>query len=311
MKLGVLLLRTAHLGELHVYTPLHSMHIHIKQQDKCLAESSTGNTNIIFSQYSLFTQSAVEIYNTPYVTISNCSFTNNTSLGTGTFQYSGNAGALSIGFNETFPNTTPPQILIQDSIFNDNVANVSRDRKATPNAVLSSKVYTQRGGGMAGYFGAAGLEINFLVERCTFANNSAQDSGGGIYISLSGARGMHANVTVRESIFWGNFATVDGGGLEVTFDTIESVLFPSYVLVQDCNFTQNRARYGGAFKPVQISSQGNLNYVQVERSMFQQNHALARAEVGAAIHLQTFSYAGLGTSQHVGQNTDRILVKDW
>ena len=47
MKLGVLLLRTAHLGELHVYTPPPSMHIHVKQQDKCLAESSTDNTNII------------------------------------------------------------------------------------------------------------------------------------------------------------------------------------------------------------------------------------------------------------------------
>ena len=180
----------------------------------------------------------------------------------------------------------------------------------TSNTVLSSKVYTQRGGGMAGYFGAAGLEINFLVEGCTFANNSAQDSGGGIYINLSGAKGMHANMTVRESNFSGNFATVDGGGLEVTFDTIESVLFPSFLLVQDCNFTQNRASYGGAFKPVQLSSQGNLNYVHVERSMFQQNHAIARAEVGAVMHLQTF-YAGLGASQHVAQNTDRIVVEDW
>ena len=279
--------------------------------NKSLAESSTHGTSIIpLNQCSLFTQSAVEIYNTPYITISNCSFTNNTSLGIGTIQYSGNAGALSIGFNTTFPNTTQSQILIQDSIFNDNVANVSRDRMETANAVLSSKIYTQRGGGMAGYFGAAGLEINFLVEGCTFGNNSAQDSGGGIYINLSGARGMQANMTVRKSNFSENFATVDGGGLEVTFDTVESVLFPSFLLVQDCNFTQNRASNGGAFKPVQLSSQGNLNYVRIERSVFQQNHAVGGVELGAVMHLQTFN-AGLGTSQHVVQNTDRIEVKDW
>ena len=163
---------------------------------------------------------------------------------------------------------------------------------------------------MAGYFGAAGLEINFLVEGCTFANNSAQDSGGGIYINLSGARGMQANMTIRKSDFSENFATVDGGGLEVTFDTAESVLFPSFLLVQDCNFTQNRASNGGAFKPVQLSSLGNLNYVRIARSMFQQNHAVGGVELGAVMHLQTFN-AGLGASQHVVQNTDRIEVKDW
>ena len=257
------------------------------------------------SQYSSFTQSAVEIYNTPYVTISSCFFTNNTSLGIGTIEYSGNAGALSIGFSTTFSKITQPEILIQDSVFDSNEANVSGEC-VQENTILLTKVYTQRGGGVAGYFGAAGLKINLLVERCRFVNNSAQDSGGGLYINLSGAKGAVTNVTVRESNFSGNYATMDGGGLEVTFDTATSVHFPSFLQVQDCHFSYNRAKYGGAFKPVQINSQGNLNRIHIERSMFQQN----RAEGGAVVHMQSF-YAGVGLARHTEQNTSRIAIEDW
>ena len=159
---------------------------------------------------------------------------------------------------------------------------------------------------MACYFGAAGLEISLIVERCMFVNNRAQHSGGGLYVNLSGAKGAVTNITVRESNFSGNYATMDGGGLEVTFHTAESVHFPSFLVVQDCHFTHNRAKYGGAFKPVQISSQGNLNRVHIERSVFRQN----RGEGGAALHMQSF-YAGVGLSPHAEHNTSRIAVEDW
>jgi len=173
-------------------------------------------------------------------------------------------------------------------------------------AVLSSKVYTQRGGGLAGYFAAAGLEINLVVERCVFESNRAQDSGGAVYINLSGVNGAYANITFWASIFSRNFATVDGGGIEVTFDSTESVHSPSFLLLQDCHFTRNRAKFGGAVKAVQISSQGNLNRVHVKRSTFQEN----RAQVGAAMHLESF-LAGLGTAVHVEQNQDRMVIEDW
>ena len=159
---------------------------------------------------------------------------------------------------------------------------------------------------MACYFAAAGLKINFVVERCVFEGNRAQDSGGGIYINLSGVNGAYANMTFRESNFTGNFAISDGGAIEVTFDTTESVHSPNFLLVQDCYFTRNRGNYGGALKPIQISSQGNLNRIRVERSTFQEN----RAQVGAVMHLESF-FAGLGTAVHVDQNPDRIVIEDW
>jgi len=168
----------------------------------CPASAVYGAENVTLEDcwFSSFTQSAVEIYDTPFVTVTNCSFTNNTSFGVGTVRNSGNAGALSIRFNETFPNTTQPQIRIQDSRFENNIANISGEC-TLETAVLSSKVYTQRGGGLAGYFAAAGLEINFEVERCVFESNRAQDSGGAVYINLSGVNGAYANITFRASNF--------------------------------------------------------------------------------------------------------------
>lgn len=169
---------------------------------------------------------------------------------------------------------------------------------------------------MACYFAATGVEVAIVVERCMFVDNKAQDSGGGVYINLSGVSGSFANMTFRETEFSGNYAR-HGGGLEVTFDTTKSVLLPSYLVVQDCNFNGNTAQYGGAMKPLQISSQGNLNWIRVTRSKFHKNCGT----VGAAIHLESF-FAGLGRFMYMNseqntnridtlQSTDRIVIENW
>jgi len=45
------------------------------------------------------------------------------------------------------------------------------------------------------------LATNFVVERCVFESNRAQDSGGGVYINLSGVNGAYANITFQPSNF--------------------------------------------------------------------------------------------------------------
>ena len=169
---------------------------------------------------------------------------------------------------------------------------------------------------MACYFAATGVEVVIVVQRCMFVDNKAQDSGGGVYINLSGVDGSFANMTFLESEFSGNNAK-QGGGLEVTFDTTESVLLPSFLLVHDCNFSGNTALYGGAMEPVQISSQGNLNQIRVTRSKFHRN----RGRVGAAMHLESF-FGGLGRFVYMNsepnadgvervQSTDTIVIENW
>ena len=253
---------------------------------------------ISFSPNSDFTQSAVEIYRTPYITVTNCTFTNNTSYGKGMIRASGNAGAMSIGYDETFSSTMIPTIMISDCKFISNSARAN-DCIAV-DTVLTSKQYTQRGGAVACYF-AAGIQVTLGFERCSFTDNYAQDSGGGVYINLSGNIGAVTNITFTECTFVNNEA-IDGGGIETTFDLPHSVLMPSSLTVLDCHFENNMGRFGGGIKAIQISSQGNLNRVWVERCTFVGN----RLNVGAAIHMQSLVF-----DVDLYLHTDRIVVKDW
>lgn len=242
----------------------------------------------------------MEIYDTPSVTVTNCMFTNNTSNGIGNIRNSGNAGALSIGFNETFNTASSPQILIQDSTFVNNTATIIGNCRSV-STVLFSKIYSQRGGAVAGYFAAAGLQLEITIQGCSFTNNTAKDSGGGVYINLSGGDGASTSVTFTNNRFVGNCA-VDGGAIETTFDSPESVMHPSHLVVENCTFEENEGQFGGAIKAVQINAQGNLNHVRVERCNFTEN----MADVGAAMHLQS-----LAAELFVHMDMDRIVVEDW
>ena len=231
--------------------------------------------------------------------MNNCTFTNNTSTGQGRIRNSGNAGAMSIGFNETFSEEVIPEILIQDCSFKDNSATVEGSCSQV-GSVLFSKIYTQRGGAIAGYFATPGLQSIFTIRGTTFENNRAQDSGGAVYINLSGTNGSSTYITYENDIFVNNTA-IDGGAIETTFDIASSVHKPSMLIVQNCLFKANIGTFGGALYAIQISSQGNLNRVIVENCIFCEN----RAPVGSAIHFQSL-FLKFGTSTDI----QRIRVEN-
>ena len=206
---------------------------------------------------------------------------------------SGNAGAMSIGYDETFHNIT--KIVISDCNFINNSAHATDC--ISVDTILTSKRYTQRGGAVACYL-AAGNQVTLRFERCNFTNNIAQDSGGGVYINLSGDFGAVNNITFTECTFMNNSA-IDGGGIQATFDLPYSVTMPSSLTAIDCHFENNTGTFGGGLRALQINSQGNLNEVWVERCMFVSNGP----NVGAALHMQ---------SPVFDVNTEsRIVVKDW
>ena len=234
------------------------------------------------SIYSGFNESAVELYNTPFITVVNCSFTNNTSNGISPTRNSGNAGAMSIGFNETFgPSEIQPQILIQDCNFAGNKATDKRqcDREILVTSVLGSKNYVSRGGAIGAFFAATNVISSMLVERCNFTDNKADDAGGAAYINFSGAEGAYTNLTFRKCDISRNTGNVLSGGIQLTSETVLS----NFITIEDCIFTNNEAGLGGAIKAVQIHTQGNLNQLRFIRSHFSGNNAT----VGAAIHVQS------------------------
>ena len=112
------------------------------------------------SSHSQFNQTATEIYATPLVTIFNSTFTNNTCYGQGKIRSSGNAGAVSIGYNDTYPRENSPLIRIVNCTFIDNSAKLLTSQCGSVIAALFQKLYVERGGAVGCYFSAAGLQVS-------------------------------------------------------------------------------------------------------------------------------------------------------
>lgn len=235
--------------------------------------------------------------------VRSCRFTNNTSLGIGIERYSGNAGAVAIGYND-WPRPEHlrdnlPMILISGSTFEKNNATASEAFQYDVSQVLSQQLYNQRGGSIAFYFGTPSYNATVDIFDSTVRDSFARDSGGGVYMFLAGDDNSHT-INIRNTDFIGNEAK-DGGGLEITQATPASLTMPNKVTVSNCNFVKNVGNFGGGFKSIQLDTHGNMNFVTVRNSSFSKN----RAPVGSGLYLQSL-YA-IDTVKL----EKRITVEDW
>ena len=248
----------------------------------------TCTRNVYFISRNFSPGGVLDISNCPQVIVSNCTFTNNTSLGIGMNRYSGNAGAVSIGYDDTprpdHHRNTLPFIRIVNSVFRDNNSTAMEGFQYDAAQVLSRRIYNQRGGGVACYFGASNYSADVEIKGCTFERNYVRDSGGGVYMFLTGEDNGHS-VKVRETNVISNTASV-GGGLEFSFDTFLSNLsnppILNHVLIEDSTFTKNVGRYGGGYSHIQINTRVNLNNLTFVNCTFVEN----TAPVGSALYLQ-------------------------
>lgn len=230
----------------------------------------------------------LDILNTPQVVVSNCTFTNNTSLGIGMRRYSGNSGAISIGYDDgPRPSSLQnfhPIIRITESIFKENNSTATEGFQYTAAQVLRRRIYNQRGGAVACYLGAPNYSANIEIQGCTFENNYVRDSGGAVYMFLTGQDNGHS-VTIRGCDIVNNTASV-GGGVELTFDTflanLSSNVALNRVLIENCNFTKNIGRYGGGYSHIQVNTRVNMNNLTIRNCTFIKNSA----PVGSAMYLQ-------------------------
>ena len=91
--------------------------------------------------------------------------------------------------------------------------------------------------------------VTMFINECNFTNNTAQAYGGAIYLSSGGLSSGH-RITLINSVFNCNYATIDGGGFAQGSTksgdfNITTVFIPSHYHLENCNFTQNSAKYGG------------------------------------------------------------------
>ena len=235
--------------------------------------------------------------------VTDCRFTNNTSLGIGVEQYSGNAGAIAIGYNDlprpAYYQERPPMILVSHSTFENNTATAADNFQYTVSQVLSQRIYNQRGGSIACYFGTPSYNATVDIVNSTIKDSLSRDSGGGLYVFLSGANNAHT-VTIQRTDFIGNQAQ-DGGGLEITFSMPDSLVLPSKVTISSSNFIKNEGNFGGGFKCIQLDTHGNMNNVTITNTSFSGNVA----QVGSALYLQ--SLLAIDTVKL----RKGIIVEDW
>jgi predicted outer membrane repeat protein len=244
--------------------------------------NGTDNVTIEDSHFSNFTQTALEIYNTASVTIINSTFTQNICKGQRRVPNSGNAVAVSIGYGETYTPKHSPLIEVMNCTFTGNEAKLEGDACGRASVAISQQFFTQRGGGLGCYFSAPGLESEVRISDCVFEDNTAEDSGGGIYMNLNG-NDSTTTITITDSQFINNMA-MHGAGVEITFDTPNSVDQSNHLTLQNCYFEGNQGYQGGGMKLPQINERGNLNYVHIIDCWFSDNTAMT----GAAIHMETF-----------------------
>ena len=180
------------------------------------------------------------MYNNFEVLVTNTAFMN--SIGRSQIQdapFRGNAGGISITTH--LNNFTEPIITIRNCTFIGNRAQPLDTNVVSSSQVISGhNLLTGRGGGLRIYIGTGAL-AKATVEDCYFAENYARSLGGGMYIALH--QDSDHFFALRRSQFVNNEAGDGGGGLIVAYPATSEAT-PS-VFIVECNFTRNRATYGG------------------------------------------------------------------
>lgn len=203
-------------------------------------------TIILFCFYSRHHEhGALNIFNSPNVTVKNCTFHNNTSSSFFTRRpYQGNAGGLSIGYNMRFSNKTisTVNILVTDCSFTNNHAAPLTALQLSPSKLLEMNIFTGRGGALAIPVNTTS-PVNCVVANNEFINNSADSFGGSIYTFIGGSYVNHTSLYAN-NMFIGNSASFGGVMSFISSQRIPNT-FILHATIQNCTFIQNKAKICG------------------------------------------------------------------
>ena len=174
---------------------------------------------------------AVSIYSnaTLHLVIENCTFSNNKASDRAIddrrpplLQLDGHGGAVFIRLN----GTNESSVLFSNSTFESNIARI-------------------QGGAIYVSVSSQAANSNFVVEDCTFTNNSAETKAGGALAIVLFDATLNNTFVIRGSTFRGNSA-VGGGAVAVIQYDIHSTEYPDVVVFEDCLFELNTAEWEGS-----------------------------------------------------------------
>ena len=166
----------------------------------------------------------------------------------------------------------------------------------TDESIMGDK-YPGRGGAL-GIFITEPIKnaaIEIIIDECNFTNNTADVYGGAIYLVSNQLSSGHI-CTIINSVFDRNYAAIGGGGFSQGTNkagnfTIDTVFKPSNYLLENCNFTQNSAQFGGAVGfIIALNRKRTTDTVSINNCIFDGN---VGSFIGAAVMISSLTYPHL------------------
>lgn len=245
------------------------------------AHSGIINTNnfsytLLYVNFRHFTEAVLEIHNCINVSIIGTQFFNNTGHGMIHESFRGNTGCLSISYHSMDVTLTDATVYVHNCEFVNNTAYVNVNF-ATPESILTRRVYTGRGGAVGLFVSENNFTVTTVMTDCHFLYNQADAYGGAVYIVHRGYAPHEA--TIGNTMFSKNGVKFGGGGLIlVGLGESES---PRVFLVVKCTFDSNMANIAGS---------GLYYFVDLKGSMATRLHINDSAFVNNVINDEDAGY---------------------
>ena len=188
------------------------------------------------------------IFNSPNVTIRNCTFLNNNSSSYFVkWPYQVSSGGISVAYNYqlvTLQLLHYINIIIANCTFTNNHAVPFEHLEVLQTDAHIRNTFTGRGGGLSIMIHAEST-VNYTLVNCVFENNSARFHGGGGYIFVRGAFGLNQYYHLENNIFKLNRARRAGGAFVFALDIYSSSQFVQNAVIHNCVFENNIAGFTG------------------------------------------------------------------
>ena len=125
------------------------------------------------------------------------------------------------------------------------LSGASESRVLFRNSTFESNIARIQGGAIYVSMSGQAANSNFVVEDCTFTNNSAQTRAGGALAIVLFNTTLNNTFVIRGSTFRGNSA-VRGGAVAVIQYDVNTIEYPDVVVFDNCLFELNTAEREGS-----------------------------------------------------------------
>ena len=238
--------------------------------------------------------SALNVYNSKNVLISNCTFYNSTSSSYFTRKpYQGSAGGLSIGYNSQCVTLSDVNVIVIDCKFTNNRA---AGLNLSPTQLQARRIFSGRGGGLSIPVNLEISSINCVVNNSVFIDNYAESFAGGYYVFISGFV-RYQKYLIENNVFTGNVAGNIAGAFSFAYF---GGLGSSSILnctVYNSSFTANSANIGDCINLLPSYPGFRNVFVSFKDCLFNYNTAVEYAGPFLAIdNIKTLLNSSIGNA---------------